>query len=727
MLAFVQFAAPTLLLGVLAVAAPVLIHLLLRQKPRRVLFPPVRMLRKALASGQRAQRLHNLRLLLLRASVLAMAALLLAGPTCVPSSTTVGAAGPAAHVLIIDDSWSMSYQITPDQALLDAALSSADTFCRSVARQPETSRMALVWADPERAPAELSEDVATIRAALRDDSGHREHARPLGRALRAAAKILQSAEEPSGRLTVFTDLAAHAWRDVDAGLLSGIENLRVTVRSPTSEMRSNIAITTASGPRWIHPESSPVPLRATVSSDGLEASVTLVVREGGRVAERLGPIVVPASGARDVEFTLPPRAGGPHALTLDVEPTDRLAFDQRRFVAFQTGAKPVAWLITPAGDASVNDLTCVLLRNLLAPELLAPEQQRVELHELSPEEVVSDSGAESRGESEREVALIVVPGGVELNEAARQTIRHQAERGATVLLAPSSGEGGGDWPGLRRLLAKSMLAVETLPAVMTFNWTPESTFAHVSEGLDELTRVGVRRRVVAAGLEAGVAVEARYADDSPAILSIRLGRGRLVMLTTSPDPGWSDLGGRAAGLLTWLHVMLREAVGPPDLVANLVVGQEAGDVLPGLRERGATRVVNRTNESAARIAVSRDTAGAKAGGWPTDEPGIYAIEAASSGGDEALYTVNWPAAESDLAPIGAERLAQLLGVDHVDIVGAASTADAGGSLLFRLAGIRDAARLLPLALLALLLWELRLANRTRGQERQAPTASGRNQ
>jgi hypothetical protein len=81
--------------------------------------------------------------------------------------------------------------------------------------------------------------------------------------------------------------------------------------------------------------------------------------------------------------------------------------------------------------------------------------------------------------------------------------------------------------------------------------------------------------------------------------------------------------------------------------------------------------------------------------------------------DEALYTVNWPAGESDLTPIGAGRIAELLGVEHVDIVGDSSADTEGGSLLFRLTGIRDAARLLPLALLALLLWELRLANRTR--------------
>ena len=239
-------------------------------------------------------------------------------------------------------------------------------------------------------------------------------------------------------------------------------------------------------------------------------------------------------------------------------------------------------------------------------------------------------------------------------------------------------------------------------------------FADMVDELDELTRSAIRRRVVLAGLEDGVTVEARYADGVAAIVSLRRGRGRFVLLTTSPDPQWSELGVRAAGLLTWLHELLREALGSPDAVATFTAGETTRHCFAGLPSQGAARVVSLTDRGRASISV-RLSNGEPAQGWPTGQPGIHAVRAGRRGLRETLYAVDWPAEESDLTAIAADRLAALLGVGEVALEGGeAAGPEAKLTLFSRLTRLRDAARVLPFVLLALLLGELLSANRARG-------------
>lgn len=710
MLAIVQFTAPVLLLGLGVAALPVVIHLLLRPRPRRVWFPPVTFLHLVLASGQRAQRVRNLWLLLLRALLLGCVAVLLAGPTCTPLAPAPRVEGPVACALVVDDSWSMQYQLAPGTTVLDRARTAAITLIRTAADWPQPSAFALIWADPDQPVTRLTTDHALPRARLREAQAPTDHAVPLNLALRQAAGLLREARQPVRRLVVFTDQAAHAWRDVPPGLLTGIDNLTVSVRSVAPPQRTNVALVAAGGPRGLHPDTAPVPIDVTLNATGLDANCTLLVREAQQVVERIGPLVVPADGTCDVSLLLPPRPQGAHAVTLEVEPGDRLDFDQRRYLTFQTTTPPVVWLLTPADRPPDADLTALLLRNLLAPETLEPRQQVVAFRHLVPAELAEPDAADRLA---RKPDLIVITGGAELNEVARQELRRAAEGGATVLLLPGSHEDAVEWPGLRRLLARAVQAVETLPAVTSLAWEPESTFVERGEELDELTRTAIRRRVVLAGLQDGVAVEARYADGLPAIVSLRRGRGRLMLLTTSPDPQWSELGRQAAGLLTWLHELLRQARGAADAVAEFTAGESSSHSFTGLPTRGVARVSCLSGQRVEPISVRLSDAEPTAS-WPTDQPGIYTIETGRDVVANILYSVNWPASESDLRPITSDRLEALLGVAHVSVEGVDAT-DSGAQSMWPswLTGLRDAAKVLPLVLLALVLGELLLASRMR--------------
>ena len=704
---------PALLWGLLAAGLPVLIHLLLRARPRRVRFPALALMRAALVSGQRANRLRNVLLMLLRAAVLACAALLLTGPTCAPSIGEPRGGGPIACVIILDDSLSTRYRPRFDDSatLLDEIGRQALAALEASAGWPAGSELAVLRAGGPNASAALTSNRGLLARDLQDAAGDTPHARPLGPAIQDAARLLRSAPQAVRRIVVATDMTASAWRGVSPATLAGIDRLAVRVVGPVGEARTNLALLAVSPPATVCPASAPTAVRVMLKTTGIGSDCWLTVRSGEQVLTRVGPVKLAPDTTHEVTLRAPPLPAGPHAAVVTLEPDDLLTFDQERYVAWQTGPQPEAWLLAARDAGPARNLSALIFRNLLAPEMLPPDQQRVAIHVVQPEEVaalLADS-ASSEASERRLPTLVIAFTGVELPPAAREALVRTIERGATLLLVPSSGAAVADWPGLRALLSEASPVVDALASPTTIRWDAPPAATAGEDELAELSRCVVQRRVRLSGLLADVRSVASYADGVPAIISRRLGRGRVLALTTSPDPQWSDLGVRAAGLLTWLHRTLDEALGPPTAVAQFTAGQSPLDVFDVLPAAALVHVSvqGRVRREPTWVRLSR---GVPQQPWPTDVAGIYT--ARSGGADEstALYAVNWPAEESDLTPITRDGIVRALGMEQVTLEtgGAAVAVAAGWGWLHRL---RDPAQTLGLLLLVLFVLEMAAAAR----------------
>jgi hypothetical protein len=201
-------------------------------------------------------------------------------------------------------------------------------------------------------------------------------------------------------------------------------------------------------------------------------------------------------------------------------------------------------------------------------------------------------------------------------------------------------------------------------------------------------------------------VAARLADGQPAVLRRALGRGQVWLLATSPDPRWSELGTRAGGLLTWLHALVAFSQGPPRSTANWTAGEARRAAFAELGTARQVEVRGPGTTDSRWMQLEED--GAPREPWPTVRPGLYRVVA---GERAAVYAVNWPAAEMELAPITAEALRDGLGVP-VELTQASEGAGSrsGWRLGPSLSGV------LGLLLAMLLIGELVLA--TRGS--QAP-------
>jgi len=121
----VNFLAPAFLAGLAAIAVPVIIHLIHRERRVVVEFPSLMFLQRIPYQSVRRRRVRNWPLLLLRLAALALIVAAFARPFLRRQALAVSAAGGAREVVVmVDRSYSMAYgdrwaRATPRPAHID--------------------------------------------------------------------------------------------------------------------------------------------------------------------------------------------------------------------------------------------------------------------------------------------------------------------------------------------------------------------------------------------------------------------------------------------------------------------------------------------------------------------------------------------------------------------------------------------------------------------------------
>src|SRR5947209_1016350 len=101
-----SFVFPAMLGGLVLIGIPVLLHLIMRQQPKHLLFPAVRFLMQKQRTNQRKLQLRHLLLLALRILLIAVLCLALARPKAFSERFQFGGDRPVAAVLVFDTSFS---------------------------------------------------------------------------------------------------------------------------------------------------------------------------------------------------------------------------------------------------------------------------------------------------------------------------------------------------------------------------------------------------------------------------------------------------------------------------------------------------------------------------------------------------------------------------------------------------------------------------------------------
>src|SRR5262245_51598863 len=130
-----------LIAGAALIGLPILLHLIMKQEPKRLPFPAFRFLKQRLKTNQRKLRLRHFILLVLRMLLIALFCLALYQPSILSSGLfNISGNQPVAVVLVIDTSPGMGYA-DGDKTHLEEACSRAIDLLNEI---PDGSRIAIV-------------------------------------------------------------------------------------------------------------------------------------------------------------------------------------------------------------------------------------------------------------------------------------------------------------------------------------------------------------------------------------------------------------------------------------------------------------------------------------------------------------------------------------------------------------------------------------------------------
>jgi hypothetical protein len=340
------FIHPLLLGGLLLLGLPVVIHLIMRQQPKHLLFPALRFLKLQQRTNQRKLRLRHVLLLLLRMLLIALMCLALARPRLFSDRLRnfLGSDQAVAVVLVVDTSASMEYTVA-GQTCLDAAKARALELLDELSA---TSRVAIIdTAEP------LPEWAVSLAAARERLVGLvvRPSNRPVTDGLSAALQLFEPSaanpleEQPLPRFVyVFSDRTPAAW---DAARASELKARRERLtRAPKGvfvdvgvEKPVDLAVAEVEMRPQVVPTNRPVLLRVHVRAIGDTFSTAVKCQFDGEPRIDRKPVELAAAGdgeaTKVIEFERDGLAPGWHTAEISVDTPDSLASDNFRYITFE--------------------------------------------------------------------------------------------------------------------------------------------------------------------------------------------------------------------------------------------------------------------------------------------------------------------------------------------------------------------------------------------------------
>jgi hypothetical protein len=542
-------------LGALAaLAIPIIIHLVFRQRAKKVELGTLRFLRVVLEHNARRRRVMRWLLLMLRLACVGLLAFLFARPYLLASRS---AGEKQTVVVLIDQSATMELKQQDGTRSIERAVAIVKDL---LTKAGANSRFEIAFFDHAIHP--LFEPVADADKSKPRDTGRRDPGRnelmtklvapeachggtDYGIALEWARDTLAKAPPGPRVLHILTDLqqSGLAWSEVDALPEDVSSHLHDLGRSAVS----NLAVTEARPERaWLRPDEQ-TSLHVTVyNGSPFTASDLPVVLKlassssstGGRTITLREQMKIEPGTLESKRFDLPPLADGAWQGTVSIETEDDLPADNVRHVGL-LASKPYQVLLidgraSPSPVLSSTYFFESALRLAPAGELYSasPFEPRAiaagdRLPDLDEVDVVvlSDVGEFDRGDA-RALADFVKSGGGLLvftgeNVAAKNTTE-LAAAGLTV----------GQVQGIQH--------ATDLPIRLASWDSKHPIFAPFADPqLGDLNRLSFSACTKIAPLM-DAAVLARFRGGQPAVLERRVGKGSVVWFASTCDRQWSD-------------------------------------------------------------------------------------------------------------------------------------------------------------------------------------------
>ncbi len=671
-----SFLAPFFMFGGLAIALPVMFHLVRRSSREKLLFSSLMFLRPNPPRLTRRHRLENIFLLLLRCLALCILSLGFARPFFQRPLAAVATNTTGAHIVILVDlSASMKREGVWAEALakVEAALKKA-TAADQVALLTFDDQVRTLVSFEQWAAMNLSDRAALAAQRLRE-SPPTWHSTQLGNALIAAAETIEDAEkrEPQAgprRIVVITDLQEGS--RVDG--LQGHEwprGLEVVVDLVKAKRPTN------AGLQWVmNVEDSARPatdtaVRLRVNNSADAKRDQFLIRWAGDAGGDSLDAYVPPGQSRILPAPRLPLNVVAEQITLSGDDDN---FDNTAYIVQPTAEEINVLFLGNDAEGDPGQLLYYLKRAFQDTRRLAVHLNNISDLLTRPLATLSPSDGERdrvRGLlSASRLAIIAST----LSEARRGEVRQYLTNGGTALLVLNDPSTVATLAQLTGVLGVSASAA-TVPNYAMFG---QMDFTHplfapfADPRFGDFTKIRFWKHCkLSLDQLPGARVLASYDDHDPAILEVPVGRGRIFLFTFSWRPSDSQLA-LSSKFVPLLYSLLDQTGGVSAQRAQFQVGDtvDLSSVRSRRREEADSvgtsgnpppdvggYTVRKPDGSQVQLA-SGETRFTQA-----DQPGIYEVlvtdDVKRRTASPLRFAVNLDAAESKTAPMPADELERL--------------------------------------------------------------------
>ena len=652
-----SFLAPLMLIGAIAIAVPIIIHLIGRERAKVVRFAAVDFLFATKRRTARKLRLRERLLLAVRVLVCIAVPLALAKPfmSCQREGPAVRR-GPQAAVLVIDDSFATGY-IVDGKTLLATEIAEAQKLLPQLGPQAEVAVVRA--AEGAEHPGELSRD----HLRLRDQLGALvPSARPpdITRALTRAAQLLAGSSHRTRTVFLLSPMARAGFRPEEPPWgKDGPALVVVDVRH--GKPLPNLAIVRAAALPEAGVGSRGIRVAVTVANFGATRAndVEVTLQVAGKVVAR-GAVDLGPGERQDKSFLATLPAQRRSADVVVALPGDALSIDDRRWVRANLRDQIRVLLVDGDPRTTRHDDELFYAEAALRPgdrddsgsaltTITADELPRTDLAGFDVVVLANVSALAAREVTP--IATWVRAGGGLLVTSGSHVDPAAYERTMLPLLPQSLRDpidtGWGPKDG-REGRALHLTKWEVDHPIF-------APFGKDAPGLADARFM----KVMLLGPTTGTSdrkVLARYTNGAAAFVEATSGQGRLLFYCSTLDRDWNDLPIHP-GYLPLVQQAVRhlartqaDTAGSEHLVGRAVTLPTGDLEKVEIHGPGGSAVFERD-----RLKGRRSVQFAR-----TERPGIYAVVGTDAGGprarDELAFAVNIDPRGSDLTPIADRDL-----------------------------------------------------------------------
>lgn len=606
--------APGFLLGALAIAVPVWLHLLKRNASEPRQFSSLMLFEPQLRSTTRRRRIDHWLLLLLRVAVLLLVAAAFAQPYV--RGHLPGTTPEKLLVLAVDDSFSMR----AGTRLADARRAALAVVA---AKQRDTQAQVVALGARADVLTEQVQDTAVLEAAIRGITA--TDARGSLVLLASMARTLVAGTRMPIELHLFSDMQA-------TGLPPDFNELRLPpgvtlVLHPVGAVAPNWTVESVAAPAqvWDPTKTRIVATVAGFATPAATRTVTLLIN--GRPSGQQS-VKVPAAARASVVFAGPDIPYGLVRASVLIDSADALAADDRYDFVIQRSERVHGLFVHQGSDPS----TGLYFRSALE----SAADAAVVLDEATAEQL--------RSRDLSAYAFIVLSDVAGLPPAVEARVAAWVKAGGRALISAGTAAA-----------QQRRIPVFDAPIVGSHDFTrDDSRYAAVAAVDDAYAPAGSLAgwqgikvfyvtRVDAPQAQVGL----RLADQTPLLLEKALGKGRVLLFASGFDRLTTDLPLHPQ-FVAFVDRLASYLSGRGTRLSALSVGDSV-DLRPDPAVRGSADVLapDGTHPLDLRQAEQVHT-------WPLPAAGFYALTLADSRHD--LVAANISRLESDLAPASPDKL-----------------------------------------------------------------------